>query len=781
MEAGAQTVLGMRYSVTVSAASLMMPELYRRLFDGLDLDRAIVRARGELADDKQRRAYFQQTIQLDDWVLPVVYQNRSVSLDPQPFTDEQRTKWLQEREARHPEPKPTYGFFGRDLDILKIEKRLLTEGNILLIHGMGGTGKTTLLHHLAAWWQTTGFIDQVFYFGYDEKAWTRQQIMHAIAGRLFDPGRFHGSFLPMKEELQQQDLAEALAGTRHLLILDNLESVTGSPLAIQNTLTEDEQAKVKGFLAVLRGGRSLVLLGSRGLEEWLALQTFGQNVHELPGLDPEAASDLAESILERHEATKWRTDQGFRDLLKLLDGYPLPLEVILPNLRERSPTEVLDALQKGAEGIDLEGESKTESILRCIDYSHGNLSPDAQGLLACLSPFSGVFNTMWLEQYTEHLRVQLALQGVPFDRWQDVVKEAINWGLLNPHVQLPGVLRLQPIFPYFLRTRLKDPQRSDERAAIEIAFRGLYDGVGDAIGEMLNAKEPQQRQIGQLVAELEYANLLSALRLALQQRVTILNIIAPIRSYLNRAQDHARWVEVGTLILSGIDQYSAGQLAGQLGVEFAAVLGELGNAFVRLRRYEDARNAYQKMREISEQATEIPEKIRRVTFEAGAYHSLGMVAQAQRQWAEAEAYYKKALEIYVEFKDRYSQASTYHQLGMVAQAQRQWAEAEAYYKKALEIKIEFKDRYSQASTYHQLGIVAQEQRQWAEARDYLLKDLAISVEFEDHHGTAITLRSLARLWQASGDDGLPAAVGEVLGLEPDKAAALLRGALPDAD
>ena len=319
MAAGAQTVLGMRYSVTVSAASLMMPELYRRLFDGLDLDRAILRARGELADDKERRAYFQQTIQLEDWVLPVVYQNKSVSLTFSP-SPTKRTKWLQERQARHPAPEPTYGFFGRDVDILKIEKRLLTESNILLVHGMGGTGKTTLLHHLTAWWQTTGFIDQAFYFGYDEKAWTRQQLMHAIAGKLFDPGRFHGSFLPMTDELQQQDLAEGLAGTRHLLILDNLELVTGSALAIQNTLAQDEQAKVRSFLAALRGGRSLILLGSRGNEDLLAPGTFGHNVHELPGLDPEAASDLAEQILERHDATRWRTDRGFQDLLKLLDG-----------------------------------------------------------------------------------------------------------------------------------------------------------------------------------------------------------------------------------------------------------------------------------------------------------------------------------------------------------------------------------------------------------------------------------------------------------------------------
>ena len=110
------------------------------------------------------------------------------------FTQEERVAWLKADFAIHKGPDPAYGFFGRDVDVLRIEKRLLTAGNILLVHGMGGAGKSTLLHHLGGWWQKTGFVERVFYFGYDEKAWTRQQILHAIAEKLYEPGRFHGSF-----------------------------------------------------------------------------------------------------------------------------------------------------------------------------------------------------------------------------------------------------------------------------------------------------------------------------------------------------------------------------------------------------------------------------------------------------------------------------------------------------------------------------------------------------------------------------------------------------------
>ena len=95
-----------------------------------------------------------------------------------------------------------------------------------------------------------------------------------------------------------------------------------------------------------------MLLGSRGGEAWLAQGTFGNNMYDLPGLDPEAASTLADLILERNGATKYRSDDELLHLLKLLDGFPLALEVVLPNLARQAPKEVLSALQVGDVDLD---------------------------------------------------------------------------------------------------------------------------------------------------------------------------------------------------------------------------------------------------------------------------------------------------------------------------------------------------------------------------------------------------------------------------------------------
>jgi hypothetical protein len=505
MQAGTQTVLAMGYSITVSAAELLMRELYGQLFEGKDLPIALRRARLELFNNKNRRAYYDQRIELEDWLLPVVYQNQPVRFDLRDFTDDERKAYYERPVYRAEEP--TYGFVGRDLDILQIEK-LLLKHNLLLVRGMGGAGKTTLLHHLAAWWQTTHLVEKVFYFGYDERAWTRQGIMHEIGQRVFDAGTFHGSFLPLGLEAQQAMLAERLRGTRHLLILDNLESITGDRLAIPNTLPAEEQAALKSFLSSLRGGKTFVLLGSRGGEAWLAKDTFGNNVYDLPGLDPEAASTLAERILERHDATKYNQDADFHRLLKLLDGYPLPLEVILSNLEKQTPTDVLKALEAGDEGVDFSSEKKTESIMRCIEYSHGNLSPEAQTLLLCLAPFTSVINIGVLPQYIEQLRKHEALKDQPFEQLAEVLKDAQNWGLLKPRSDIPSYLTLQPTFPYFLKSRLNAQEKEEAKQAVFSAFREFFEEYSGFLYELLESKDAQEKQVGRVLATLEYENLL---------------------------------------------------------------------------------------------------------------------------------------------------------------------------------------------------------------------------------------------------------------------------------
>jgi tetratricopeptide (TPR) repeat protein len=805
----------MGYSVTVSAAELMMSTLYQHLFAGDDLAVAIRHARTELYNNKERRAYFDQKIDLEDWLLPVVYQNQPVTLQPREFTPEERTTWFGDKaeEKRYIPPDPQYGFVGRDIDILQIEKRLLTKRNILLIRGMGGAGKTTLLRHLAAWWHTTGFVQSVFYFGYDEKAWSLQQIMTSIALQLYG-AKYYTDFQPLSLAAQQAMLSQDLRSKNNLLILDNLESITGAHLAIQHTLPPEDQAALRSFLTDLVKGHTLVLLGSRSGEDWLAKGTFDDNIYELPGLDPEAASTLADRILERNNATKYRQDEDLRKLIKVLDGFPLALEVVLANLTNQTPTEVLAALQAGDVSIDPKSDSqdKTESILRCIDYSHSNLSPKAQQLLLCLSPFTSVIDTGTLDNYTSHLRQQPVLATLQFEHWTEVLQEAANWGLLSPDPDTPRFLRLQPIFPYFLRNRLYVQEEREVQNAVETAFRQHYNDLGVVLYNCLESTDPKKRQVGLICTKLEYENLVMALKLALADQVSIVDHYNALTVYLDIIQNQQLGLELAHMVQTHLETYPLEKLTGPLRAEFVCIIDDIAHRQLELKQYVAAENSYHKALTLHLELTIFDEKTSK-KLSAGIYHNLGQIAGNQWQWDKAEGYYQQALQIYNEYDDRYAQGRTFNQMGIVAQerqqwdkaegyhqqalqtflefddhymlaalynelamiaaAQRQWDKAEGCYQQALQIYIEYNDRYEQARIYYNLGIAVQERQQWQQAREYFLCTLETYVKYNNTNYCGVVLHSLARLWQSSGDKDLPSSVAKILGASVKETKALL--------
>ncbi|MDM8568486.1 tetratricopeptide repeat protein [Thiotrichales bacterium HSG1] len=762
MQSGVQTVVAMAYSVKVSAAKIFMQTLYENLFQQVKLNAALRLARLALFNDKTRIAHHNQQINLEDWLLPVVYQRQVVDLPLRELTVDEEVAYWQNEALRYEAPSTQFGFVGRDLDVLEVENRLLSQRNILLICGMGGTGKTTLLHHLGAWWQTTHFVKRVFYFGYDVKAWNRQQILLALATELL-PNSEVFKAMSKNESAQQKMIVKKLRSERHLLILDNLESITGSHLAILHTLSEDEQQELQSLLNGLVGGESLVLLGSRGEEKWLAAGTFENNVYGLAGLDAEADSQLVDLILAAHGVSHYREAEEHREylqsLLKLLAGYPLALQVVLGNLVRQTPKEVLEALEAGvSEGLNTGVETgnihqdKTTNILRCIDYSYGNLSEDAQKLLLCLAPFTGVVRKDLFPQYTEKLQQQPLLAGLPFEQWESVLQQAKKWGLLEQHSEQPIFLTVQPIFPYFMRNRLQS--KPDYQAAIETAFRQYYDEIGDALKDLLQSKQNKEKRMGRMLVSFEYENLCKALNFALVAQVSILNFYYTLSLYLDTTKDYARGLVLGKDVLSSLEKYPDETLQGQLGAEFVGLVDGIATKQCFLKKYAEAEQSYQKALSIwltntGYNADEIKQK------SASIYHQLGVVAKEQRQWQTAKQYYQKALAIYIEFNDKSSQAGAYHNLGVLAQGQHQWSEAEHYYQNSLAIKIEFNDKYEQARTYHHLGMVAQEQHQWQIAEHYYQKALIIFLEFNDKLLQAHSYHNLGEMareqkqWQAA--------------------------------
>ena len=754
MAAGMQVVVAMGYSVTVSAAKVLMETLYARLFADGDVVRAIRQGRYELYARKQRRAYFNREIALEDWLLPVVYANGSVDLNLRELAPEEEEQYLEAADGRYAFAEPTFGFVGRDLEILKIEKALLRR-NVLLLRGMGGTGKTTLLNYLREWWPKTHFVEEVFYFGYDEKAHTLQQILQAIGKRVYGKFEF-AQFQAMSLGAQRQKLAKVLKAKSYALVLDNLESVTGQSLAIMNTLPEEEQREIEFFLQALMGGQTKVVLGSRGDEAWLE-EIIRDSRYQLRGLDRESRTVLAEKILEKalgtgQRGTKkiaaLRADKDFERLMKLLDGYPLAMEVVLANLARQNAGEIVAGLDAADVALDSGSANKTESILKCVEYSHSNLSAAAQKLLLCLAPFKGFIDRADLPSYAQQLQQLAPFADWKFELFEEAIDEAVRWGLLSPYFEGDDgrLLRIQPVFPYFLKTKLAEADEAI-REGLATGFKEHYKGLAAQYQQMMQSKEPKQRELGLFFCGLEYENLFSALQTSLQRRENP-TIFWCLQTYLGLSKDRNSELAILEFVSLSLEEYGS-DLEPEMQEQIVRVSGQKANLYLDLQRYSEARESYQTLISFIE-SSEVDTQSKQSIL-ATIYHQLGIVAQELRDFEQARSHFQQALDIQIEFNDRFSQASTYHMLGRVAQELRDFEQAQSHFQQALDIQIEFNDRYSQASTYHQLGIVAQELRDFEQAQALFQQALDIQIEFNDRYSQASTYHQLGRVAQELRD------------------------------
>ncbi|MFG3819499.1 tetratricopeptide repeat protein [Limnothrix redekei] len=752
LEAGMQAIVAMRYSVMVRAAELMMTRFYQALFTQQPVMEAIRLGRRELWQTKTRPGRFNLPIELEDWLLPVVYSGGTVNLNLRPLTaDEEAARWTAEAERDRFEP-PTYGFVGRDTDILELERRLLQpERNALLLQGMGGTGKTTLLRYLRDWWQRTGLIERSFYFGYDERAHSLEQIAASIFQQLDPEGWLQFQSWPLAARLAK--LTQLLRSRRYALILDNLESVTAAALSIPNSLPESEQRALAQWLRGLVGGKTLILLGSRGAESWLE-PVYGTNRLGLRGLDADARTTLAQKILERQvgdsrRIAKIKDEPAFGQLMKLLDGYPLAMEVVLGNLKRQTPSEILAGMQAADVNLDnpqAQGD-KTQSIIACIDYSHGALSASAQQALLCLAPFSGFINCdgNCLEQYAAQLAEQPALAAWFGESGAEIlagaVQEAVDWGLLSPiSPEMPRLLTIQPTLPYFLKLKL-DMHGSSVKAAINSAFHNHCLGLASAYYQLMQSSEINSQRLGSFLAGKEYENIHSAVLECLKKHKTLTPFFCLYQS-LFIAQDYK-----GALLLSQelIDILpGAKDLENDSSLKMEACVFWERLAFCQciLNKFDDAKKSYLAIFSLccEDSDPRFREMVSHIIFNIGNIH------YSYQELTKAEEFYELAISL---TESSESQSYICGQIANIFREKGSTSLAENWYQRAY--KIIQPGSLAQGVHFYNYGLLLEDTGNKKEAMKEYEKALLIFNEYRNHHGQACVYQQKALIYEDLGD------------------------------
>jgi tetratricopeptide (TPR) repeat protein len=150
------------------------------------------------------------------------------------------------------------------------------------------------------------------------------------------------------------------------------------------------------------------------------------------------------------------------------------------------------------------------------------------------------------------------------------------------------------------------------------------------------------------------------------------------------------------------------------------------------------------------QALEIKERLGGEAGLAAGYHQLGTLAQARGDYKTAEQRYTQALEIHERLGDQAGLGNGYYQLGILAQFRRDYETAEQRYMQALEINERLDDQAGIASSYHVLGMLTQDRGDYETAEQRYTQALEIFERLGDQAGLAVGYHQLGRLAQDRG-------------------------------
>lgn len=704
---GASGVIGMSYSVHTHTAEKFMQRLYESLVNHSTLSEAVASARRRLFADLERESVV-GPIALQDWIIPRLYQQTS-GIVPIPAgegsdsSSKDAGAFYTLSDVDRLLPEGQYGFIGRDHEILQIERALRRDdAPWILITGMGGVGKTDLAYGFGRWFAESGGCPGGVYLTSFKAKGDFDHIIGSIAG--------FGTDLSLLSETNQfERVSGYLRSSPCLLIWDNFETVAGYPTPAHSLVTDEDLYKIAALLRSLRGGKTRVIITSRKSEEnWLGI---APTPIKIEGLSFRDAAMLAKEILRTigRLPEEFRDDPNYAVLIRLLMGHPRSLEVALPLLRNRTPLQIIDALQHQ---VDTTGLSVTDASLQ---YAFSQMSEKAQMHLPVVGLFSLFVIIDSLEKLTQFSAqgpaVYKEIMGDALDAasWEHVLEEAASGGFLRSLG--PKMYEIHPTLPIYLRQHLTARVGHKNFDRLNSCFVDVYGRIASDLSIHINSRRPNAVR----AAQVEEHNLLRALRLAertadwesVQYLVQALYFFyrdcgsyADGRSLIKRLLQ-----QVGRHPPSDPTSYKARLWMFLMGVDSEHALQE--NDFDRSKESNQVVIDYL----LSFNDPVYDEQI------ATGYGNLGIVAQEENQYDLAEEYMNKALGIFQRLGLESQAANVFHGLSTLATTRNNLGRAESLCIRAGSIFQKLGFRREAADSAVQLAVIKIKQGKFAEAQD----------------------------------------------------------------
>ncbi len=538
------------------------------------------------------------------------------------------------------EPSTASHFYGRSDEIAELADLLLPSEHrcrLVTLVGLGGSGKTRLAQR----------VTRIVGEGIEQRAWFVSLIGVREEQHVFE--RIMAA-LDLPQTASQdpvRTIAAALGSGDSLLVLDNLEQ-----MAVLARRSIEQLLRAAPQLSILATSR--VPLDAEGEHLFfvrpLPLPAGYHNLAELRASPSVALVVDAAQLVRPGFAISHVNAQSVWLLCQRLEGLPLALELAAARLGTLTPAQLLASLGRRSDLAALTNRARPEqqNLRAVVEWSVGQLEPDARQAFACISVCQGGFVMALAESLLgpKAHEIVTKLNRLSLVHWTETAQE-LRFAMLETVreiasemlAELPDLNRRsrQAHFKFleaiFVREQSSEAMQSETenlRSAIEAGIAGdvdaepLWQAMG-GLGKLVDSRgsprswiTPTEQLFAATCSNLSVAGQIDAHLLLSQLHYGARDIAA--------AFDHA---------------YAGSQLAAEFGDPARIVLTALAlsNPSLLRGRYDDARSALERAMLVLDHGGELAD-----AYRAECLAQLGWTSFVRGEEAASEPHFRAALE-----------------------------------------------------------------------------------------------------------------------------------------